>query len=80
MLGAMPDLLPMFILCAVGLGAGVLGGVIGYLTGIVASTGAINTPFFLAYGLLKDAYMASKRQRLWSCSSPKACPFTSLAC
>ena len=30
MIGAMPDLLPMLILCAVGLGAGVLGGVIGF--------------------------------------------------
>ena len=38
----------------------VVGAVIGYLTGIVASTGAINTPFFLAYGLLKGAYIGTE--------------------
>lgn len=37
-----------------------LGAGIGYLTGIVASTGAINTPFFLAYGLLKGAYIGTE--------------------
>jgi uncharacterized membrane protein YfcA len=37
-----------------------VGTVIGYLTGIVASTGAINTPFFLAYGLLKGAYIGTE--------------------
>ena len=35
----------------------VVGAVIGYLTGIVASTGAINTPFFLAYGLLIGVFV-----------------------
>jgi uncharacterized protein len=38
----------------------IVGAVIGYLTGIVASTGAINTPFFLAYGLLKGAYIGTE--------------------
>ena len=33
----------------------VVGAVIGFLTGIVVSTGPINTPFFLAYGLVKRA-------------------------
>jgi uncharacterized membrane protein YfcA len=37
-----------------------VGAVIGYLTGIVASTGAINTPFFLAYGLVKGAYIGTE--------------------
>jgi uncharacterized protein len=37
-----------------------LGGVIGYLSGMVASTGPINTPFFLAYGLVKGAYLATE--------------------
>ena len=37
-----------------------VGAAIGYLTGIVASTGAINTPFFLAYGLLKGAYIGTE--------------------
>lgn len=37
-----------------------VGALIGYLTGIVASTGAINTPFFLAYGLVKGAYIGTE--------------------
>ncbi|MCX7790049.1 MAG: sulfite exporter TauE/SafE family protein [Chloroflexaceae bacterium] len=37
-----------------------VGAAIGYLTGIVASTGAINTPFFLAYGLVKGAYIGTE--------------------
>lgn len=37
-----------------------VGAVVGYLTGIVASTGAINTPFFLAYGLVKGAYIGTE--------------------
>ncbi|MDP3700318.1 MAG: sulfite exporter TauE/SafE family protein [Hylemonella sp.] len=37
-----------------------VGAVIGYLTGIVASTGAINTPFFLSYGLVKGAYIGTE--------------------
>jgi uncharacterized membrane protein YfcA len=38
----------------------VVGAGIGYLTGIVASTGPINAPFFLAYGLTKGAYLATE--------------------
>ena len=38
----------------------VVGALIGYLTGIVVSTGPINTPFFLAYGLTKGAYLATE--------------------
>jgi uncharacterized membrane protein YfcA len=38
----------------------VVGAVIGYLTGIVATTGAINTPFFLAFGLVKGAYLGTE--------------------
>ena len=38
----------------------VVGASIGYLTGIVVSTGPINTPFFLAYGLTKGAYLATE--------------------
>src|SRR5262245_15848124 len=33
---------------------------IGFLSGLVASTGPINTPFFLAYGLVKGAYLATE--------------------
>lgn len=39
---------------------GVVGAGIGYLTGIVATTGAINTPFFLAFGLTKGAYLGTE--------------------
>ena len=37
-----------------------VGAGIGFLTGIVASTGPINTPFFLAYGLVKGAYLSTE--------------------
>ena len=37
-----------------------VGAGIGYLTGLVASTGAINTPFFLAFGLVKGAYIGTE--------------------
>jgi hypothetical protein len=37
-----------------------VGAGIGYLTGVVASTGAINTPFFLAFGLVKGAYIGTE--------------------
>ena len=41
-------------------GLAVAGAGIGFLTGMVASTGPINTPFFLAYGLVKGAYIATE--------------------
>jgi uncharacterized protein len=45
----------------VGLGhLAVAGAVIGYVTGIVASTGPINTPFFLAYGLAGGAFIGTE--------------------
>ncbi len=37
-----------------------VGAGIGFLTGIVASTGPINTPFFLAYGLVKGAFLSTE--------------------
>jgi uncharacterized membrane protein YfcA len=37
-----------------------VGATIGFLTGMVASTGPINTPFFLAYGLVKGAFLATE--------------------
>jgi uncharacterized membrane protein YfcA len=37
-----------------------VGAFIGYLTGIVATTGAINTPFFLAYGLSKGTFLGTE--------------------
>lgn len=36
------------------------GAVIGYVTGIVVSTGPVNTPFFLAYGLTKGAFLGTE--------------------
>ena len=41
-------------------GLAVVGAGIGFLTGMVASTGPINSPFFLAYGLTKGAYIATE--------------------
>jgi uncharacterized protein len=38
----------------------VVGASVGFLSGLVASTGPINTPFFLAYGLVKGAYLATE--------------------
>jgi uncharacterized protein len=38
----------------------VVGAGIGFLSGLVASTGPINTPFFLAYGLVKGAYLSTE--------------------
>lgn len=37
-----------------------VGGFVGFLTGIVASTGPITVPIFLAYGLVKGAFLASE--------------------
>ena len=38
----------------------VVGAGIGFLSGMVASTGPINTPFYLAYGLVKGGYLATE--------------------
>lgn len=37
-----------------------VGAVIGYLSGIVATTGPLNTPFFLALGLSKGAFLGTE--------------------
>jgi uncharacterized protein len=37
-----------------------VGAGIGFLSGLVASTGPINAPFFLAYGLVKGAYLSTE--------------------
>jgi len=37
-----------------------VGAMIGFLTGLVVSTGPINTPFFLAYGLVRGAFLATE--------------------
>ncbi|HTJ96894.1 MAG TPA: sulfite exporter TauE/SafE family protein [Rhodocyclaceae bacterium] len=38
----------------------ICGLIIGYITGIVVSTGPISVPIFLAYGLLKGAFIATE--------------------
>jgi uncharacterized membrane protein YfcA len=57
---------------------GVAGAVIGYLTGIVASTGPINTPFFLGYGLVKGAYIGTEAMASLSKYVAKAIAFNQL--
>ncbi|HYF57855.1 MAG TPA: sulfite exporter TauE/SafE family protein [Burkholderiaceae bacterium] len=37
-----------------------VGAAVGFLTGIVASTGPVNAPFFLAHGLVKGAYLGTE--------------------
>ncbi|MCJ0764844.1 sulfite exporter TauE/SafE family protein [Variovorax terrae] len=37
-----------------------VGAGIGFLTGIVVSTGPVNAPFFLMYGLVKGAYLSTE--------------------
>lgn len=51
---------------------------IGFLTGIVASTGPINAPFFLAYGLLKGAYLGTEALASLAVYVSKAITFRSL--
>lgn len=41
-------------------GLAVVGAAIGFLTGLVASTGPLNTPFFLAYGLTRGAFLSTE--------------------
>jgi uncharacterized protein len=38
----------------------IIGAVIGYITGIVVSTGPITVPIFIAYGLTKGAFLATE--------------------
>ena len=52
-----------------------VGAVIGYLSGIVASTGPVNTPFYLAYGLSKGAFLATEAVGSLSVSLTKAAVF-----
>ncbi|MDB5943563.1 MAG: sulfite exporter TauE/SafE family protein [Ramlibacter sp.] len=51
---------------------------IGYLTGIVATTGPINAPFFLAYGLVKGAYLGTEALGSLAMFVAKAITFRSL--
>ena len=52
-----------------------VGAVIGFLTGIVVSTGPINTPFFLGYGLVKGAYLSTEAMASLGVYASKALVF-----
>jgi uncharacterized protein len=41
-------------------GLALAGAGVGYLSGLVASTGPLNTPFFLAYGLTRGAFVSTE--------------------
>ncbi len=58
---------------------GVVGIFIGFLSGIVASTGPINTPFFLAYGLVKALTSPPRRSDRSGSGSPSQSSFGVLA-
>lgn len=52
-----------------------VGAGIGFLSGMVASTGPINTPFFLAYGLVKGAYLSTEAMGSMAIGITKAVVF-----
>ena len=61
---------------SVGLGGlGLAGAVVGYLTGIVANTGPINTPFFLAHGLVRGGFVGTEAMSSLSMYSSKVVAF-----
>lgn len=55
-----------------------VGAGIGFLTGIVVSTGPVNAPFFLAYGLVKGAYLSTEALGSLAVYVSKAITFRSL--
>ena len=55
-----------------------IGAVIGFITGIVVSTGPINAPFFVAYGLVKGAYLGTEALGSLAVYASKAVTFRSL--
>jgi uncharacterized membrane protein YfcA len=56
----------------------IVGAVIGFLTGLVVSTGPINAPFFLMYGLVKGAYLATEALASVAVYLSKAVTFRSM--
>jgi uncharacterized membrane protein YfcA len=56
-------------------GMALVGAGIGFLSGLVASTGPINTPFFLAYGLVKGGFLATEAVGSMAISLTKAAVF-----
>jgi hypothetical protein len=59
-------------------GMAVVGAALGLLTGLVAATGPVNTPFLLAYGLVKGAFLATEAAASASVSLTKIIVFRSL--
>jgi uncharacterized membrane protein YfcA len=55
-----------------------VGGAIGFLTGIVASTGPLNAPFFLMHGLVKGSFLGTEAASSLAVFVAKAIAFRSL--
>lgn len=55
-----------------------VGAAIGFLTGIVVSTGPVSTPLFLAYGLVKGAFLGTEALGSLAIYAAKALAFRSL--
>jgi uncharacterized membrane protein YfcA len=55
-----------------------VGAAIGFLTGLVVSTGPVNAPFFLMYGLVKGAYLATEALASIAVYGAKAVTFRSM--
>jgi uncharacterized protein len=53
----------------------IVGAVVGYVTGIVVSTGPITVPIFLSYGLVKGAFLATEAASSLSVFTSKAVAF-----
>lgn len=56
----------------------IVGALIGFLTGLVVATGPVNAPFFLAYGLVKGAYLSTEALGSLAVYISKAITFRSL--
>lgn len=56
-------------------GLALAGAAVGYLTGIVANTGPINTPFFLAHGLVRGSFVGTEAMSSLSMFSSKVAAF-----
>jgi uncharacterized membrane protein YfcA len=55
-----------------------VGAAIGFLTGIVVSTGPLNSPFFLMHGLVKGAYLGTEALSSVAVYGAKAATFRTL--
>lgn len=53
----------------------ILGGVVGYVTGIVVSTGPITVPIFMSYGLVKGAFLSTEAAGSLAVYASKALAF-----